>query len=191
MQMAAEAAGVSLACIYRLRRTEAGFTGRMVAAAAKADEALRRAEEGRAEGGNGAPQALVIRRGRGGRLRVMAAGRRWWTARHDAIFLGWLRATGCIAGSARRTGFTAKTVWNRRERLPSFARAMDDALEEAQPAPSRQAPRDPRGRRAGDGAGRLGPGAGPRGFRRRGGDVAPEMARPAARERLSGPRRDA
>jgi hypothetical protein len=132
-QMAAEAAGVSLSCIYRLRRVEAGFADKMAAAVRKADGVLRGARDGRAEGGNGCPEALVIRRGIGGRLRVMAAGRRWWTARHDAIFLGWLRATGCIAGSARRTGFTPKSAWNRRERLPSFARAWDDALEESQP----------------------------------------------------------
>ena len=128
VQMAADAAGVSLGCVYRLRRTEAGFTAKMAAAVAKADSRLRKEEPDPAGEG-----ALVVRRGIGGRLRVMAAGRRWWTARHDAIFLGWLRATGCIAGSARRTGFTPKTAWNRRERLPSFARAWDDALEESQP----------------------------------------------------------
>ncbi|HYG46594.1 MAG TPA: hypothetical protein VD846_01505 [Allosphingosinicella sp.] len=136
VQMAAEAAGVSLGCIYRLRRTEAGFREKMAAAVEKADARLAMEDQGGtapAGSGNRCPEALVIRRGIGGRLRVMAAGRRWWTARHDAIFLGWLRATGCVAGSARRTGFTPKTVWNRRDRMPGFARAMDDALEEAQP----------------------------------------------------------
>jgi hypothetical protein len=130
-QMAAEAAGVSLSCIYRLRRVEAGFADRMAAAVRTADAALRSGGEAQAEGGNGCPEALVIRSGIGGRLQVVAAGR-CWTARHDAIFLGWLRATGCIAGSARRTGFTPKTAWNRRDRVPSFARAWDEALEESQ-----------------------------------------------------------
>jgi hypothetical protein len=128
VQMAAAAAGVSLSCIYRLRRVEPGFAEKMRAAVAEADRRLAAEDEAlEKEGG------LVIRRGGGGHLKVVAAGRNWWCARHDAIFLGWLRATGCIAGSARRTGFSATTAWNRRKRMPSFARAWDDALEEAQP----------------------------------------------------------
>lgn len=135
VQMAAAAAGVSLACIYRLRRVEAGFTGKMAAAVAKAD--VRLAAESEAGGllsdtGNNCPEALVIRRSIGGRLKVMAVGRGRWAARHDAIFLGWLRATGCIARAARLTGFTPKAAWDRRKRLPSFARSWDDALEESQ-----------------------------------------------------------
>jgi hypothetical protein len=76
---------------------------------------------------------VVVRRGIGGRLRVMAAGTRWWSARHDAIFLGHLRATGNVARSARLTGFTKKTAYNRRERLPSFARAWEAALDDSEP----------------------------------------------------------
>lgn len=130
-QMAAAAAGVSLACIYRLRRLEPGFTEKMKAAVAEAD---RRLEEGQSPStvpSDRLQQALVIRRGRGGRLRVMAAGRHWWTERHDGAFLGHLRATGNIAASARAAGFTPKSAWNRRERLPGFAQAMDEAREDA------------------------------------------------------------
>jgi hypothetical protein len=76
---------------------------------------------------------VVVRRGIGGRLRVMAAGTRWWSARHDAVFLGHLRATGNVALSARLTGFTKKTAYNRRERLPSFARAWEAALDDSEP----------------------------------------------------------
>lgn len=135
VQMAAEAAGVSLGCIYRLRRMEAGFTQKMVAAVAKADRRLQAQEEGQSQGTvpSDCPrqQALVIRRGIGGRLRVMAAGRHWWTERHDAIFFAHLRATGSVAASARAAGFTPKSAWNRRDRLPGFARAMDEAREDA------------------------------------------------------------
>lgn len=134
-QMAAAAAGVSLGCIYRLRRLEPGFTEKMAAAVAEADRRLEAAEEGHSGDGQGTvaglSPALVIRRGIGGRLRVMAAGRRWWTERHDAVFLAHLRATGNIAASARAAGFTPKTAWNRRDRLPGFARAMDEAREDA------------------------------------------------------------
>ena len=136
VQMAAEAAGVSLGCIYRLRRVEAGFTEKMAAAVAKADRRLEAREEGQSGDShvtvtNSKQQALVIRRGRGRRLRVMAAGRRWWTERHDALFLAHLRATGSVAASARAAGFTPKSAWNRRDRLPGFARAMDEAREDA------------------------------------------------------------
>lgn len=142
-QMAAAAAGVSLGCIYRLRRVEPGFTEKMIAAVAEADGVLRQAqdesaaevEEGQSSDGHGTvtrlSQALVIRRGRGGRLRVMAAGRHWWTERHDAVFLDHLRATGSVAASARAAGFTPKSAWNRRDRLPGFARAMDEARDDA------------------------------------------------------------
>ncbi len=74
VQMAAEAAGVSLACIYRLRRVEPGFTDKMEAARAQADARLKGAgcpndpdslspglsPEGEKGGG------LVVRRGTGG-----------------------------------------------------------------------------------------------------------------------------
>ncbi|MEA3047105.1 MAG: hypothetical protein QOJ53_1437 [Sphingomonadales bacterium] len=50
----------------------------------------------------------------------------------DAVFLGHLRMTGNASASARAAGFTPKSAWNRRERLPSFARAWDAALEEAE-----------------------------------------------------------
>lgn len=145
--MAAEAAGVSLGCIYRLRRVEAGFTEKMAASVAKADRRLEAQEGGQSgdshltvtgsaagatvTGDGHSQQALVIRRGIGGRLRVMAAGRGWWTERHDAIFFAHLRATGSVAASARAAGFTPKSAWNRRERLPGFARAMDEAREDA------------------------------------------------------------
>ncbi|HEX6374877.1 MAG TPA: hypothetical protein VFZ91_04070 [Allosphingosinicella sp.] len=127
-QMAAAAAGVSLSCIYRLRRVEAGFTEKMAAAVAAAD---RRLESDGGQSRVTVPTALVVRRGRGGRLRVMAAGRHWWTERHDAAFLAHLRATNNVAASARAAGFTPKTAWNRRERLPRFARAMDAARDDA------------------------------------------------------------
>ncbi|HEX8381186.1 MAG TPA: hypothetical protein VF619_11645 [Allosphingosinicella sp.] len=73
----------------------------------------------------------MIRKGIGGRLRVMAAGRRWWTGRHDSVFLAHLRATGSVAASARAAGFTPKSACNRRARLPGFALAMDEAREDA------------------------------------------------------------
>lgn len=136
VRVACELAGVGLGCIYRLRRTEPGFIQLMEAAVAKADVVLRDA----GSTGSPAPQDergfeedLVIRRGIGGRLRLIAPARRWWTARHDAIFFGHLRATGNVAWSARATGFTPKTAYNRRDRLPGFARMWERMLDEAEP----------------------------------------------------------
>jgi hypothetical protein len=134
VRLACELSGVGLGCIYRLRRTEPGFVARMEAAVAAADGVLRDA----GSTGSPAPQDerelegdLVIRRGIGGRLRVMAAGAHCWTARHDAVFLGYLRATGNVSHSARATGFTKKAAYDRRKRMPGFARAWDEALPEA------------------------------------------------------------
>ena len=79
----------------------------------------------------GAGEAFVIRRGIGGRLRVMAAGTRWWAERHDSLFFAYLRATGNIKASARAAGFTAQSARNRRKRRPDFALACEAALEEA------------------------------------------------------------
>jgi len=140
VRVACELAGVGLGCIYTLRRREPGFIALMEAAAAKADGVLR---DGGSPGSSPGPPAsrnererdedLVIRRGIGGRLRLMAPANRWWSARHDAIFFGHLRATGNVAYAARATGFTPKTAYNRRDRLSAFARMWEQMLDEAQP----------------------------------------------------------
>ena len=142
-QLAAEAAGVSVDCIYRLRRVEKGFARRMDKARDRADRRLhaerRRRREAWPEDEHWDPDVpaevreglFVVRRGSGGRFRQMAAGTRFWTDRHDAIFLGHLRATGNVAASARATGFTPKTAYNRRDRLPAFAAAWERELVEA------------------------------------------------------------
>jgi hypothetical protein len=135
VRMACELSGVGLGCVYRLRRTEPGFIARMAAAVAGASGRLA---GGRGKGAPPPPcgwspsptnvgedfsderwavapppdeDDVVIRRGIGGRLRVMAAGTRWWAARHDAIFLGHLRATGNVALAARAAGWPACAVY--------------------------------------------------------------------------------
>jgi hypothetical protein len=146
VRVACELAGVGLGCIYTLRRREPGFIALMEAAVAKADRRLAEQKDENAPpppfgrspspgkpGEELADEDLVIRRGIGGRLRAMAPSRRWWTARHDPIFFGHLRATGNVAWSARATGFTPKTAYNRRDRLPGFARTWEAMLDEAEP----------------------------------------------------------
>ena len=130
VEMAAEAAGVSLACIYRLRRVEDGFSAKMDSARAAADVRLRAGDEMSPAGG--AAGAFVIRKGIGGRVRMMAAGRRWWAGRHDALFLAHLRVTGNVTASAMAAGFSTKTAWNQRGKRADFGRAWDRAVDEAE-----------------------------------------------------------
>lgn len=120
--------GAGRGCIYRLRRVEPGFSERMAAAKDLASLRLREKEA--------APQdermGLVVRRGVGGRLRLMDPGPHHWEARHDEIFLVHLRATGNIAASARAARFTAKVPNDRRRRLPAFDAACEAALAESE-----------------------------------------------------------
>ena len=136
VRMACALSGVGLGCIYRLRRVEAGFSERMAAAKDVASRRLK-AKEGEAgprpSPGNGEDfSGLVVRRGVGGRLRLMDPGPHWWEPRHDEIFLVHLRGTGNVAASARAAGFTAKVAQDRRRRLPAFAAAWERALPEAE-----------------------------------------------------------
>lgn len=143
VRLACELAGVGLGCIYALRRTEPGFVALMAAAVAKADRQLVLRDAGSA--GSPAPQDergadrafpddedLVIRRGIGGRLKVMAAAHRWWTGRHDAIFFAHLRETANVERSARAAGFSKRAAYDRRARRPGFARGWEAALAEAE-----------------------------------------------------------
>ena len=138
VRVACELSGVGVGAIYRLRRVEAGFTERMAAAVAVAGGRLKDSPPPRfarspSPGNPGEDQeGLVVRRGIGGRLRVMAAGRRWWQERHDPIFLGHLAATGNIGAAARAAGFTKKSAYNRRKTRPDFAAAWDKALERSE-----------------------------------------------------------
>jgi hypothetical protein len=130
VRLACELSGVGLGCIYRLRRTEPGFVALMAAAKKEANRRLGRGDPVDAAEDRG---DLAIRRGIGGRLRAVAVGAHQWTARHDAVFLGYLRATANVTHSAEAAGFTRKSAYNRRKRMPGFARAWDETLAAAQP----------------------------------------------------------
>jgi hypothetical protein len=141
VRVACALSGVGLGCIYRLRRVEAGFSEEMAAAKDVASARLRAEEApppscGRspspANAGEEWEGGLVVRRGVGGRLRLMDPGPHWWEPRHDEIFLVHLRATGNVTASARAAGFTAKVAHDRRKRLPAFDAACERALAEAE-----------------------------------------------------------
>jgi hypothetical protein len=132
VRLAAELSGLGLGCIYRLRRIEPGFAKRMVEARVAASQGLAGHEP--AEGpGAGSGDGLVVRRGPDGRLRAVAPARGWWGEKDDAVFLGALRATGSVTAACRAAGFSKRTAYNRRKRLPGFAAAWQQALAEAPP----------------------------------------------------------
>jgi hypothetical protein len=149
VRVACALSGAGLGCIYRLRRVEPGFSEKMAAAKDVASRRLaesdtnarphpptrlRRAGPSLSPEGRGdlRQDGLVVRRGVGGRLRLMDPGPHWWEPRHDEIFLVHLRGTGNVAASARAAGFTAKVAHDRRKRLPAFDAACEKALAEAE-----------------------------------------------------------
>ncbi len=80
----------------------------------------------------GARELNVIKRGRGGRLQLVAAGAKRWCKAVDERFFATLGMCGNIAASARAVGFSESCVWQRRRTWPDFARRMEEVLEEAE-----------------------------------------------------------
>jgi hypothetical protein len=74
----------------------------------------------------------MIRRGKRGRLQLVAAGEGRWSGAVEARFLAMLRATGNVRGAAASVGFSESAVWDRRRKWPAFAEAMEEVLEEAE-----------------------------------------------------------
>jgi hypothetical protein len=137
VRVAADLAGVGIGAVYRLRKKEPGFAAEIVAAKAAASARLA----ARRDDGSDSPfpeergelAGLVIRRGAGGQLRLIAPGRPWWEPRHDGIFLRALRGTGNVTAAARAAGFTPKVAYDRMKACPAFAAACAAARAEANP----------------------------------------------------------
>ncbi len=140
---AAAETGFPRATIYKLRRQDAGFAASMEAAKAAADARLAHGQRSEAraltltELRSGCPspragEGLVIRKGRGGRTQLVAAGTHWWDDRADAVFLAYFRVSGNVRFSARAAGFSAKAAHERRARSAGFARSWEEAAEEAE-----------------------------------------------------------
>lgn len=135
--MALETAGLGRDRAYRLRREDEGFAARWAAAIAAFRLWAEGAEETGAceEGGDGpgaAPgEGLVLRRGRGGALQIVAARPNQWTAQREETFLAFLKACGNVTAASGAAGFTSKCAWERRRTVPDFARRWDEAKAEA------------------------------------------------------------
>jgi hypothetical protein len=80
----------------------------------------------------GGAEPMVIRRGAGGRLRIVKAGPRRWSRPVDERFFATLAATGNIAASARAVGFSKSCIDHRRRNVPGFAEKLEQALEDAE-----------------------------------------------------------
>jgi hypothetical protein len=74
----------------------------------------------------------VIRRGKKGRLQLVAGGEGRWSAEVEERFKAALRESGNVRAAARAVGFSEGTVWQRRRQWPAFARMLEEMLEEAE-----------------------------------------------------------
>jgi hypothetical protein len=74
----------------------------------------------------------TIRRGKNGRLQLVAAGEERWSAAVEARFKEALRACGNVRAAALAVGFTESAVWKRRRAWPVFAEMLEGLLEEAE-----------------------------------------------------------
>lgn len=80
----------------------------------------------------GGAEAMVIRRGPGGRLRIVKAGPRRWSRPVEECFFAALANTGNIAAAARSVGFSPSCIAQRRRKWPEFAERMEEVLEDAE-----------------------------------------------------------
>ena len=127
---AAEAIGVEPRLMDQRREADAELDRDWAVAVEEADRDLA-GVQGAFEGVRA--QGLdAIRRGRNGRLQMVAAGEARWTAEIEARFLDLLRATGNVRASAQAVGSCESTVWTRRRQWLAFAEAMENVLEEAE-----------------------------------------------------------
>jgi hypothetical protein len=80
----------------------------------------------------GGAEPMVIRRGPGGKLRLVRAGRKRWSRPVEERFFATLATCGNIAASARAVGFCPSTIDQRRRKFPDFKRKMEEALDDAE-----------------------------------------------------------
>jgi hypothetical protein len=101
------------------------------------DEAIEQSQR-RLAGANGpldcigGAEPMVIRRGKGGRLKLVKAGTRRWSGPVEEKFFATLASCGNIAASARAVGFSESCIHQRRRKWPAFAERLDEALEDAE-----------------------------------------------------------
>lgn len=74
----------------------------------------------------------MIRRGKRGRLQLVAAGEGRWNSKVERRFLDVLRTCGTVRAAAQAVGFSESAVWDRWRKWPAFTEAMERVLDEAE-----------------------------------------------------------
>lgn len=125
---AAAAIGMDRTTLERRRRKESDLDREWTAALDEADRRL-----GTAGSAHEAGDAFeMVRRGRDGRLQIVAVGKGRWCRRTEDAFFAHLKRTGNASAAARAVGFSGQYTWQRRRQWPAFARRWEEALEEAE-----------------------------------------------------------
>jgi molybdenum-dependent DNA-binding transcriptional regulator ModE len=127
---AAKAIGLHRDNVEKRRKRDAEFA---IACMAAEEEVARRLAGARDPFDGGADGAFeTIRRGRGGRLQIVATRDGKWSKSKETLFLDAMRQCGNVAASARAVGMSESSVWTRRREWPGFRNKMEEALEEAE-----------------------------------------------------------
>ncbi len=74
----------------------------------------------------------MIRRGKKGKLQLVATGENRWNAKVERRFREALRTCGNVRAAAAAVGFSEGAIWERRRKWPAFAEALETLLEEAE-----------------------------------------------------------
>jgi hypothetical protein len=80
----------------------------------------------------GGAEPMVIRAGRGGRLKLVTAGPRRWSTPVEERFFAVLASCGNIAASARAVGFSQTCIARRRRQFAAFEQRLQQALDDAE-----------------------------------------------------------
>jgi hypothetical protein len=127
---AAREAGVSERAARRHRARKPEYEARCIEAVSEAQRRLAGAE-----GPFDAPldpHFQSIRRGPGGKAKIVRTSGNRWTIRIEDRFFAALGATGNISAAARAIGFSRETIGKRRRKWPAFARRFEEMMEEAE-----------------------------------------------------------
>jgi molybdenum-dependent DNA-binding transcriptional regulator ModE len=126
---AAKAVGMHRDNVEKRRKRDAEFA---IACIAAEEEAARRLAGARDPFDGTDGEFETIRRGRGGRLQIVATRQGKWTKSKEALFFDAMRQCGNVAASARVVGMSESSVWTRRREWPAFRERMEEALDEAE-----------------------------------------------------------
>lgn len=74
----------------------------------------------------------MIRRGKRGRLQMVAAGEGRWNAAVERRFHEILRVCGSVRAAAQAVGFSESAVWERRRKWTAFAQDLERVLDDAE-----------------------------------------------------------